>query len=312
MNNKKAYLSAFGYSLFVGVSFLMTKLMVLHASPQLILAHRFAIALTVYTGILLTGKIKFKMNKKKLLSILPLVPFYPLMFFTLQTFGMRHANASEAGIIFATIPILTVMLLAIVGKRPSLVQALCVVTSVIGVLVVFSENMAALDIANNSSGIVLLFLSALSFSVYTILVKRTVKVVPVHELTFSNICIGALWFNFMFLMESGNVTTLISHYAIPFKSTTYFLSIVYSGTLAMIGTSFFSNYALKFLSPQKFSVFANLSTLISIVSGALILNEALGMHHYIGSTLIILGVIGTNFSSVLERRLIGEMEKVLN
>ena len=42
------------------------------------------------------------------------------------------------------------------------------------------------------------------------------------------------------------------------------------------------------------SVFSNLSTIISIAAGATLLNEDIFLYHIVGSTLIIIGVIGTN------------------
>lgn len=42
------------------------------------------------------------------------------------------------------------------------------------------------------------------------------------------------------------------------------------------------------------SVFTNLSTIVSIAAGAVFLGEQITVYHWIGSFLIIAGVIGTN------------------
>ncbi|MNE95257.1 EamA-like transporter family protein [compost metagenome] len=42
------------------------------------------------------------------------------------------------------------------------------------------------------------------------------------------------------------------------------------------------------------SVFTNLSTLVSIAAGALFLGEEVTLYHWIGSALIIAGVVGAN------------------
>ena len=65
--------------------------------------------------------------------------------------------------------------------------------------------------------------------------------------------------------------------------------------------SLFSNYALKYLSAPQFSVFSNLSTLISIAAGSLILKEHLYLYHYVGGTFILFGVIGTNFLNKIQQ-----------
>ncbi len=43
------------------------------------------------------------------------------------------------------------------------------------------------------------------------------------------------------------------------------------------------------------SVFTNLSTIVSIAAGALVIGEEITVYHLIGSLLIIAGVIGTNY-----------------
>jgi drug/metabolite transporter (DMT)-like permease len=45
---------------------------------------------------------------------------------------------------------------------------------------------------------------------------------------------------------------------------------------------------------SRMSVFANLSTIVSMTAGALFLGEEVTVYHLIGSVLIIAGVIGTN------------------
>ena len=42
------------------------------------------------------------------------------------------------------------------------------------------------------------------------------------------------------------------------------------------------------------SVFSNMSTIVSIGAGGILLNEDIFIYHFIGSFLIIMGVIGTN------------------
>ncbi|WP_240840426.1 DMT family transporter [Acidaminobacter sp. JC074] len=302
MNINKAHIAAFGYSIFVGISFLITKLMIPHDSPSIILAHRFTIAFVVYLAYFYLTKTGIQITRKKMLSILPLAPFYPLMFFILQAFGLKYASSSEAGIIFATIPIITMLLISLIGKRPSLVQSLSILLSVSGVLIGFIGNFDTLNFSSNSLGILLLFMSALSFSIYTILVKKAVTIVSIHELTFVNITIGFIGFNIIALIESNDMMIFFIEYLQAFKSVTYAVCILYSGVIAMIGTSLFSNYALKHLSPSKFSVYTNLSTLISIVSGAVFLSEPLYINHYIGSAFILIGVISSNFSNIIEKK----------
>ncbi|MDU5950236.1 MAG: DMT family transporter, partial [Paenibacillus macerans] len=54
------------------------------------------------------------------------------------------------------------------------------------------------------------------------------------------------------------------------------------------------NYALSKLEASRVSVFSNLSTVVSIAAGAMVLGEKVTVYHVIGSLLIIAGVTGAN------------------
>jgi len=295
---KKSYIAAFSYSLVVGLSFLVTKLVVPHASSNLILAHRFTIAFIGYGLMLILRGEKLQFTKKKVLKILPLTVFYPLLFFSFQVYGLNHATSSEAGIIFALVPILVIMIGALTKNIPNLSQTVSIVLSVTGVLVIFSRNTASFN--GNTEGIVLLFLSALSSAIYTIVLKKMVSKVNIHELTFLIILVGFMLFNLMSGLELYQNQSHLRDYAAPFESLHYVFGIIYLGLFASVGASFASNYAIQKLSAPQFSVFSNLSTLISIVAGGLILKESLSVQHYLGSLLILIGVIGVNFSHLFD------------
>ncbi len=64
---KKQYstIAALAYAVLVGLSFLITKLVVPFASPTLILAHRFTIAFIEYRFFLLIIKQSLQLTRKK-------------------------------------------------------------------------------------------------------------------------------------------------------------------------------------------------------------------------------------------------------
>lgn len=56
-----------------------------------------------------------------------------------------------------------------------------------------------------------------------------------------------------------------------------------------------NNYALSKIEAAKMSVFGNLRTVVAIFAGVFFLKEKIYYYHIIGSIMIILGVIGTNY-----------------
>src|SRR5689334_18265212 len=77
-------------------------------------------------------------------------------------------------------------------------------------------------------------------------------------------------------------------------SGTFIVSILYLGVMSSLVTALTANYALSKMEASKMSVFANLSTVVSIAAGAMFLGENITLYHIIGSALIITGVMGAN------------------
>ncbi len=287
-------LLALTYSFIIGLSFLFTKLVVPYAPPLLVLAHRFSFAVIFYALFLLIIRHPFNINRKLILKVLPILAFYPVLFFLLQILGLLRSSSSEAGIIFAVAPVLIVIISALLGNYPNKYQVIGVILSVGGVVGMFIAGGVSLH-SGSGLGLFLLFLSTLSSALYTIMIKRLVAVYDVHDLTFSIVLAGFIAFNSAYFIQcaiSGETPSYVAPLLIP----QYLFGVAYLGILSSVVSSFLSNYILKSMSPPQFSVFSNLATLISVGAGALLLGETLHIHHYVGGLFILTGVIITNFS----------------
>ncbi len=114
------------------------------------------------------------------------------------------------------------------------------------------------------------------------------------SLTYTVICIGFVSFNVMSIINHSLNGTLNLYFK-PFTNPLFIVSIFYLGILSSLITSFLLNYSLSKIEASKMSVFNNLSTLITMMAGVVFLGEKLQYFHIIGSFMIILGIIGTNF-----------------
>ncbi len=297
MTQKKAfliYLSAALYTMITGFSFLFGKIALKHAAPMDILAHRFSAAFAALLITLLLNKNAWKFDRVKARKILPLATFYPLLFFGFQTYGLQYASSSEAGIIFAVIPIFTLILATVFLKeRTSLIQKLCILVSVLGVIYISWRNGAALDF-NNYRGILLLLISALSFAAYSILAKNLTRDFSNVELSYTMITISFICFNLLSILRHLTSGTL-GDFFLPFFHVDFVIAILYLGILSSLVTALLTIYVLSNLDASKMSVFGNLATVISIFAGYLFLKEQITWHHIIGSALIVGGVLGVNF-----------------
>ena len=294
-DRKKAYLAALSLSIIVGFSFMASKLTLGVALPLETLAHRFTVSFLVLAGLVVSGTFKIHFTREEVLSILPLSVFYPILFFSLQLYGLQYIASSEAGIIQATVPIMTLILAGIFLKEKlNRRQQLFMVLSFSGV--VYISLMKGLGFTNGSFlGIILIAFSALASATSNVLSRKFSRKFGFKKLTTMAIIVGFLFFNLLNLgvhLADGNLTA----YFDPLKERTYLLSVLYLGTLSTLGTSLLSNYALSKMEASRISIFNHLGTLITIFAGVVFLHEPLYSYHIIGASFILLGVIGVNYN----------------
>ncbi|MGR6764993.1 DMT family transporter [Paenibacillus sp. T2-29] len=293
--NGVAYLAALSYAAILGFSFLFVKLTVTEASPLDVIAHRFALSLIALTIPVLLGWIKINIKLRDMLRILPLALLSPLLFFPLQAFGLMSTSSSEGGIIQATVPIFTLLLASyFLKERTTVLQKISLLLSVFGVVFIFVMKSGAPLASNSFGGIFLLVLSAICLSGYNVLARPLTQKYSPMELTYVTSILGCIVFNLAALGYHA-IDGSMSAYTVPLVKPDYWMALAYLGILSTLVTSLLSSFALKWIEASKMSVIGNLSTLISMMAGAYILNEQLAYYHIIGAVVIIIGVVGTNF-----------------
>ncbi|MFE0555866.1 DMT family transporter [Paenibacillus sp. NPDC058910] len=290
---KFAYLCAVINAMIIGLSFLFTKIALEFAEPLDTLTFRFAASFAVMSIPVLLGRFRLNYRGKKIYKVLLLATLYPLAFFTLQSYGLQHATSSEGGILFAFTPVLTVLLAFLFLKETTtLLQKLSICLSVSGVLLIFIMKGSGIDWFN-MTGIVLLFVSCLAVAGYNVLARTLLKSFSPAEITYVMLGIAFLCFLSVSLVGHAAAGTLDQLFS-PLTSGKFVVAILYLGILSTLVTALSSNYALSRIEASKMSVFSNLSTIVSIAAGALLLGEEVRMYHIFGSALIIAGVMGTN------------------
>lgn len=290
----KSYLAALLMAIIVGFSYLATKLGLRDGNPIEILAHRFTFALLGLIILFIFGFFRFKLEKGDFLKILPLSLLNPILFFGLQILGVARVATSEAGIIQASTPILTMMLASFFLKeKTNNLQKFFVFLSLFGV--VYISLMKPMS-GNPGSllGVFLLFLSSLSNAINLVFIRKLVPKYGFQKITSIVIFSGFVFFNGLYLANKiiqGEVSTYfqgISH-------KPYLLSLLFLGVFSTLGSSLLANYALRSLEASRTSIFNHLATIISIFAGVIVLNETLHGYQILGGLFIILGVVGTNY-----------------
>lgn len=298
MNKKEiqAYAGLVLMTIIIGMSFIFVKLALKHANPVDILAQRFLIAsIAIVLYYLLIRRRKPQIGKRNILPLLLLSLFYPIFLFLFQTLGLQFTSASEAGIISAIAPILTLILAAIILKEKSNKwQVGSVFLSVVGVVYIIYKNGVGAVSSETLRGDILILLSVISMAFYFVIGRLMNRRVNAMDITLFMSVTAAIVFN-LYAYFSHCKDGSLENYFLAYQSTTFIWSILYLGILSTVVTSFLTNNALKVIPASQVSIFNNLSPIITVFAGILFLGENLFYYHIIGGLLVLLGIIGVNF-----------------
>lgn len=295
MNNiKKAYMAITLQSLIIGLSFVSVKTALKSSDSFGLLAHRFTITAICAILFIFLSKYNLNLTLKDFKKIAPYSIGFPIFFFLFQTVGLTKISASESGIIYAITPIITFLVAKLFIKEQSnKKQIFFMILSVFGVI--FINIMNGFSFSKSVLGVIFTLISALSFSVYNVFLRKISKDYNPFQIAFVVIICGFLFFNIVSIIRHIQSCN-IKNYFIAFKNTDFLISILFLSIASSFLTILLTTYSLAHLESTTVSLFQNVSTIISILSGVFILSEKLYYYHYIGIIAVILGTIGFTLS----------------
>ena len=311
---KKKELFAYGFSLLYaiifGLSFLFSKIALDITTPFKLIAFRFLLAFLFLSLLVAFRIIKINYRGKSLKNLFILSLAQPVIYFIFETYGIKFSSTSHAGLMTALIPIIVSILgIIFLNENPSKAQWIFILLSVSGVIFIILMDSSP-ESQNTILGTIFLLVTVLVASLYNILSRKSSVYFSSAEITYFMMGTGAVFFSIIALIIdiiNGDLGTFFY----PLLNMDFLLSIAYLGILSSVVAFFSMNFALANLPASKASIFGNLSTVISIIAGVVILKEAFYYYHVIGSITIISGIIGTNYYNAKKARILEE-EKLLN
>ncbi|TFG83778.1 MAG: DMT family transporter [Spirochaetales bacterium] len=300
MSRIRNYVAGIGASVIFGFSFLFTKNALDELAPHELLFLRFLTAALVMSALVLTGIIKVDYRGKDLKPLLATALLQPVLYFIVETEGLRHAESSTAGIILSAIPVAVVALAAIfLGERLRPSQVITTILSFFGVVTVVLFR-ATGKIGGEPIGFILLIGSMLCAAVFNIMSRWSSRSFKPAETTFFMMWFGALAFGLIFafrVLGGGARLDILHRLSWPAAS-----SVLYLGILSSVVAFLLVNYNLSKLKSPEAAVFANLTTLVSVVAGIALRGETLLATDILGGIMIIAGVWGTNVLGARRKR----------
>ena len=80
----------------------------------------------------------------------------------------------------------------------------------------------------------------------------------------------------------------------PFRESTFLIAVLYQGIGCSVAAFFLSNVAIAKIGVNRTSSFIGVSTVVSVIAGAVILKETFSLNQIIGAVVIIIGVYTAN------------------
>ena len=286
-DRKKAYIAITLQSLIIGFSFLFVKLTLKSADTFTLLAHRFTVAAIFLFIYKFFSKDFPKVSIKDFFKILPYSLGFPIIFFLFQTLGLERITSTEAGIVQATLPILTLIAAGIILKEKiSRMQKIFILTSVAGVIFINIMDGVSLH-SDNFIGLIYILGSAVAFAVYSVLIKKISSKYSTMQIVYVVNVAGFIFFNVISLYNHISANTIFDYFA-PFAEKTFLLPILYLGILSSVITSILLTYAVSKIKATTVGLFNNLTSVIAIISGGLFLGEKLMWYDFAGIAVVLI------------------------
>lgn len=299
MDTKKnllAYSAAIISSIIFGLSFLFSKIALTVASPIALVAFRFLLAFVAMSVLIIFKVFKVNYRNKPLRELILLGLSEPVIYFIFETYGIRETSSSIAGLMLSIIPIAVTLLgVYFLKEIPSLKRIIFILISVSGVALIGVMS-ASTNEGTSIRGILLLLGAVTSAGLFTIISRKASRHFTPIEITYFMMVLGAVFFNIMWISDLALKGEIINYFK-PLQNSQFIMSVLYLAILSSIVAYLLINYTLSKIEASNTSVFANISTIVSVVAGVVVLKETFHLYDFIGSALILIGVWGTNRSN---------------
>lgn len=276
-----------------GFSFLFSKVALQMTVPSVLLTIRFTTAFIVLNLIAFIGRaikkkdgkplVEFSLKGKPLKYVLLLALFQPIVYFLGESYGIEYTSSAFAGTIIAVIPIMGIVFdVLIMRAKVTGKQIICAVISVIGVAV---TTVGAEGMKSSVIGIVFLMVAVTAGALFYVFSKKSGEHFNALERTYVMFAAGSLMYIIVALLQCRGEYDVLIMSAV--MSGSFWICILYLAVMSSVVAFIVLNYGSSLISVSEASLFANLTTVISIVAGVVVLGESFSMQQIIGAVLII-------------------------
>ena len=274
-----------------GFSFMATSLALKHLSVSMLLSMRFTGSLVIMLAVIISGRAHFSIKGKPLGLFLLMGLCEPVIYFIAETYGVKHTNSSFSGLTLSLVPITTAALSAVILKEHlSLKKLMWIVCSVAGVALISVSQTS--DGVIEAKGVLYLLISMLAASFYSILSRRVSVDFSSFERTFIMMLMGCAAFTGLALVQEGPSYGRIFAEALSQREVV--LPLLFLSAVCSVIAFFCLNYGMTYLEVSRVVVFTNITPVVSVIAGTVLLGEPFPAVCVAGMILILTGLFMVN------------------
>lgn len=267
----------------VGSTIVATRYVIDQTSPASLAFLRYLIGFgCLLPLVLMSPRVRFEPHDLLPISLLGIAQFGVVV--TLLNFALQYIPSARAALIFATFPLLTMILAAILKyERITLVKVIGVLMTILGVGVALGEK--AIQPGNQANGWIgewAVLISALSGAICSVAYRPYLRKYPTLPLS-AIAMLASVIFLALFAGGEGFFG------ALPQFTMGGWLSIAFIGLSSGVGYYLWL-WALNHTTPTKVTVFLALSPITAALLGVLFLDEKMSVASVIGLICVALGL----------------------
>ena len=294
-------LAALTSAVIFGMSFMFSKLALEVAAPTVLLAFRFTVAVAAMSLVILVnalvGKLRgrplfaFSLRGKPVYKLLLLGIVQPVAYFIFENYGILYTSSAVAGTIIAAVPVCCILMdVLVLHERVTLKQVLCALGAIGGVALISVGGAMMVS----ALGMLFLLLTMLSDTLYYGISHDAAKRFTPFEMTYVMFAVGMVVFIPVALLHAGGLQSPLI--TAPLHSGSFWLAVLYLGLLSSVLAYGLLNFANSHLSVSETSLFSNVTTVVSVLAGVVLLKEPFSIWQMLGVAVILVCVFVANVS----------------
>jgi len=273
-----------------GSTFVFTRFLIESIDPFTLSFIRYGLTGLILFLISASVFLKIKFNKKDLLSMgllgIAMVTIFP----NFMALGLEHTTASRAGLLYATMPLCTIIIAYLFKiEKLTINKSIAVLLAITGVIFCISEKVDN-NFNDTLKGDFLMMLGVISASCFTVFSGKYLKKYGNIPVMIYIIFIGS-FFSFLLSTSLGNplsnLIILNNH-----ELMALVMLILPGGALMM----YCWGKALQLITPTQAAISLGFNPLSAILLGSIILNEAITIRLLIGFISIVMAIVIANWN----------------